>query len=70
MEFISWNPEKNEQLKKVRGICFEDILLRIESGDVLGLVEHPNQETYPNQMILVVNIDGYAYMVPLGVLSR
>ena len=26
--------------------------------------KHPNQERYPGQRIFVVNIDGYAYLVP------
>lgn len=31
-----------------------------------GLVadEHPNRDRYPNQQILVVKIDDYAYLVP------
>ena len=64
MEFYSWNPAKNEQLKNERGICFEDIVLRINTGHALGIVEHPNQKRYPNQMILLINVDGYVYVVP------
>jgi len=64
MEFYFWNPAKNEQLKNERGICFEDIVLRINTGHTLGIVEHPNQKRYPNQMILIINVDGYVYLVP------
>lgn len=64
MEFYFWNPAKNEQLKNERGICFEDIVLRINTGHTLGIVEHPNQKRYPNQMILLINVDGYVYIVP------
>jgi hypothetical protein len=64
MEFISWNHTKNEWLKKERGICFEEIVLLIESDDILGLIEHPNQKVYPNQMVFIVNVEGYAYLVP------
>ena len=64
MEFYSWNQTKNEQLKKERGICFEDIVLRINTGNTLGIVGHPNQKRYPDQMIAIINVDGYAYMVP------
>ena len=31
---------------------------------MLDILEHPNQERYPGQRIFVVNIDGYAYLVP------
>jgi uncharacterized DUF497 family protein len=64
MESFYWNIEKNEILKKERGICFEDIVLRINSDHILAVVEHPKKEKYPNQMIMIINVDGYAYMVP------
>jgi len=37
---------------------------RIERADVLDVYEHPNQKKYPNQQILVVKIEDYAYLVP------
>ena len=55
---------KNEWLKKERGICFEDIVLRINDGNVLEVVDQPNQNKYPGQMVIIVNVDGYAHMVP------
>jgi hypothetical protein len=27
-------------------------------------VDHPNKKKYPNQRILIVDVSGYAYMVP------
>ncbi len=51
-------------LKALRGICFEDIVFYIEKGDVLQDYLHPNQKKYPEQRILVVGIDNYAYIVP------
>lgn len=26
--------------------------------------DHPNQKKYPNQKILIVDVEGYAYLVP------
>lgn len=37
-------------------------MFHIEAGDEVDLFEHPNQERYPNQKILVVLIEGYAYL--------
>ncbi len=34
-----------------------------EKGILLNF-DHPDQKKYPNQKIIVVNIDGYAYCVP------
>lgn len=64
MKHFTWNPAKNEQLKTERGIGFEDVVFHIESGDVVEVFEHPNKGRYPNQKILVVVIEDYAYLVP------
>lgn len=64
MKRYAWNPEKNEQLKRSRGVSFEDVVFHIEVGDEVDLFEHPNQERYPGQKISVVLIEGYAYLVP------
>jgi len=47
-----------------RGISFEEVVFHIERGDVLDLLEHPNRERYPNQRVFVVDVEGYAYLVP------
>ena len=64
MNYYKWNKEKNEQLKIERGMSFEQIAMHIERGDVLDIVDHPNQKKYPNQQLLVVEINNYAYLVP------
>jgi hypothetical protein len=28
------------------------------------VIDHPNQEKYPQQKIIVVNINDYAYLIP------
>ena len=64
MTVFAWNPEKNEQLKLERGISFEEIVFHIEAGDVLLIEDHPNQDRYPGQRVLSVQIDDYVYLVP------
>jgi len=64
MEYYKWNTEKNEILKTERAISFEQITMHIERGDLLDIVAHPNQSKYPNQQVLVVEINDYAYLVP------
>ena len=61
---FSWSQEKNESLQKERGISFEEILFHFERGDLLDIVEHPNQRRYPGQRVFVVAIGDYAYLVP------
>ena len=64
MDYYKWDFQKNEKLMAERGISFEQIVMHIERGDVLDLVVHPNQEKYPGQQIIVVEINEYAYLVP------
>lgn len=64
MKPFRWNHDKNEALKIERRISFEEILLAIEADGLLDQLRHPNSEKYPNQSVLVVAFDGYAYLVP------
>lgn len=64
MKHINWNTEKSLKLKERRGICFEDIVYFIEKGDILDDYQHPNRQSYPEQRIMVIGIDNYAYLVP------
>jgi uncharacterized DUF497 family protein len=64
MEYYQWNHEKNQKLKAERGVSFEQVVMHIERSDILDVYEHPNQNQYPGQQILVVRIEAYAYLVP------
>ena len=64
MKRFNWNSEKNEQLRTDRGISFEEILFHIENGDVLDILQHPNQEKYGGQRIFVVEVNEYVHLVP------
>jgi uncharacterized DUF497 family protein len=64
MQIFKWNAEKNEVLARERGITFEEIVKRIELGAKIIETDHPNKKKYPNQKILIIDVDGYAYLVP------
>lgn len=59
-----WDSDKNEQLIWERGVSFEKITVAVESGDLLDIVQHPNIEKYPRQKIMIVGLDGHAFLVP------
>jgi hypothetical protein len=61
---FKWNNEKNKVLKKCRNISFERIIVAIEQNCLLDILEHPNKEKYSNQLLLLVEIDRYVYVVP------
>jgi len=64
MDYYKWSQEKNEKLKAERGVSFEQIAMHIEKGDLLDIVAHHNQEKYPTQQLLVVEINHYVFLVP------
>jgi len=64
MKYFDWNSQKNEKLREERDIGFEDCLLAIEEDKILDILEHKNKKRYPNQKIFVLEISGYAYLVP------
>jgi uncharacterized DUF497 family protein len=61
MKYFNWSHEKNELLKAERGISFEEIVLLIESGHILGIEENPART---NQKIYILEIENYAFVVP------
>ena len=63
MKYSSWSEEKNEVLLAERDISFEEIVLYIEKGFLLDVLEHPNPEKYPGQKIFVVQVEEYVYLV-------
>ena len=64
MKRYEWNKEKNELLKRERGISFEEIVEALKEGHILDRYRHPNEKNYPHQEIMVVAIKGRAYVVP------
>ena len=58
MKYFDWDDEKNEVLKKTRGVSFEQVELAIALGDLIDRVKHPNQKVF------LVKIENYIYSVP------
>jgi uncharacterized DUF497 family protein len=64
LKTYNWNADKNQLLMRERGISFERIVFEIDMGREIDVTHHPNQEKYPGQMILMVRIEDYVYVVP------
>lgn len=63
-EGFDWGTEKDQLLRETRGVSFELVVAAIEQGGLLDVLEHPNQERYPGQLIYVIDMGSYAYLVP------
>jgi hypothetical protein len=62
VKHYGWDETKNEKLKAERGIGFEEVIVRIENGGLLDVLEHPKR--YRGQKISVVRREEYVYLVP------
>ena len=63
MEF-AFDSRKNNVLISKRGVSFPMVMEAIAEKGILADFAHPKVEKYPNQRILVVELNGYAYCVP------
>lgn len=59
-----WDYNKNLKLIAERNISFEDVIEAFTDNRILNIEKHHNEARYPEQMIVIVEIDGYAYLVP------
>jgi len=64
VKLFDWSLGKNEELKALRKISFEDIVFSMSRDGLMDILEHPDQQRYPGQRIFIVNVDDYAYIVP------
>ncbi len=64
MKPFDWNVHKSILLRSSRGIGFEEVVNAINEGHILVVIEHPNNQKYPNQKIYIINFDSYIYCVP------
>ncbi len=64
MDFsIKFNDEKNQLLKSMIGIGFDDVLIFIQRGNILDDLEHSAPDR-SNQRIYLIKIESYVYVVP------
>jgi hypothetical protein len=59
-----WAADKNDLLKRERGVSFEKVVVAIEAGGLMDVLAHPNPARYPHQKVLVVRCDYYVHLVP------
>ena len=56
-----WDETKDRQLIRERGVCFGEIVEILVEKRYHAVLEHP---TRPEQMIFIVRLRGYTYVVP------
>ena len=61
----AFDAQKNAWLIQERGISFEQIIVLIENGNLVQILEHPDKIKYPHQLLYEVEVDGYIYIVPV-----
>ena len=69
MEF-AFDGEKNALLRRRRRVTFPMVIEAIAERGVLLDFDHPNQQKYPHQRILVVDLDGNTWFLKTIYSSR
>jgi uncharacterized DUF497 family protein len=73
MKFINldfdFDPAKNLKLKQERGVSFEEIVIAIQEGHVLDVIDHYSDDKYKHQKMYIIEIENYVYLVPFTVQS-
>lgn len=64
MARYQWDPDKNAWLLRHRGISFDQIVWHIAEGHLLDVLIS-DKEHYKGQKQFVVEVQGYAYLVPV-----
>ncbi|MBI3615611.1 MAG: BrnT family toxin [Candidatus Omnitrophica bacterium] len=59
-----WDASKNDKLMRERRVSFEEVLLAIDQGRLLDVIDNPNKEKYGGQKAFVVEIRHYVYLIP------
>ncbi len=57
MKELKWDLTKNERLKKVRGVSFEEVV----NSKLIAIKEHPTKEI---QSLMLFEFRGYVWVVP------
>lgn len=60
---IDWSPTKNALLKERYGFGFERVVAAMDAGGIIGERAHPNPERYGHQRQILVEIEGYVWVV-------
>lgn len=58
---IEWDEDKNQHLLASRGITFE-VVEEILTEGAYDIREHPNQERYPGQVLLIFEFEEYTWV--------
>ena len=61
---FTWSDDKNNLLKRRRGIAFEDVAIKVVQNDIVGIEYDHNPTRYPGQHLPLVMVRDYLYSVP------
>lgn len=63
VKYLDWSLEKNEWLKKLRNIGFEQISDALLGDGFLDVIDNPSKN-FLKQKVFVINCNNYIYYVP------
>jgi hypothetical protein len=61
---INYSEEKNQILKTIRGLNFDDVLESLKKDNLVKDLKHFNTKKYFHQFLLLVQMRNYIYVIP------
>ena len=62
---FDWSTEKNQRLIEQHRISLASVVSSIEQRGLSDVLEYPNQDRYPGQLIYIVESDETIHLVPV-----
>jgi len=56
-----FSERKNALLERERGVGFIQLVMLIESGNLMDVIDHPDMRRYPKQKLYVIDVDEYTW---------
>jgi uncharacterized DUF497 family protein len=61
---FNWSEAKNRFLKEHRNISFEEVVIAVQNGGLLEVIDNPSKNEHQSRQCMIVNINHYAFIVP------
>jgi uncharacterized DUF497 family protein len=62
--------EKNIELIQTRNISFDEAIQAIRDDKLIEVIDHPNQTKYKGQLIAILEMYNYVYLMPFVIESN
>lgn len=64
---FEFSEKKDLWLRQHRNVSFQEVIEAINRGDIITVIDTPDQAKHPNQRMYILDINGYRHAVPFDI---